>query len=750
MGYPVTCGTQAAAIILIWQDMGENSTPQNANADAGPAGDFRYTNHLIHEKSPYLLLHAHNPVDWYPWGEEAFAKARLEHKPIFLSIGYYTCHWCHVMERESFSDPVIAEILNRYFVSIKVDREERPDVDRIYMDFVQAMTGSGGWPLDVFLTPDLQPFFGGTYWPPQDAYGRPGFQTIVQRVAEAWENDRLGLIDHANRVTASLRAMIEAPSAAAGELTPATLDRVYQQIRLSYDHSNAGFGSAPKFPRPVVLNFLLRYYARTGTKDALEMTLTTLQAMARGGIRDHLGGGFHRYSTDARWHVPHFEKMLYDQAQLAFSYAEAYQITHEPFYAGMSRDILDFTIREMRSPEGGFYSAEDADSLVEAGKPEHGEGAFYVWSAEEIEKVLGPESARAFKVAYGVEPRGNVSPEQDFHGEFTGKNILYERFTAHETAHRLGMPEDEVRRLLEEAPRKLFQAREARPHPPIDDKIVTSWNGLAISTLARASQALDEPKYLATAETAARFLEANLRDRNSGALRRRYRAGEAAIEAFLDDYAFLIQGLLDLYEAGFNPHWLEWAERLQAKQDELFWEAKSGGYWAASHADSSLLFRTREDYDGAEPSPNSVAAMNLLRLAQFTNQQDWRDKAQATFRVFAGRLAQIPEAMPQMAAALDFSFAKPVQIVIAGAPDAADTRALLRLVHERFLPCKVLILADGGEGQKGLARRLPFLEGMTRENGRATAFICENYACKLPTSDPTTVGRMLDEVSPAR
>jgi uncharacterized protein YyaL (SSP411 family) len=720
-----------------------DTADEEQTATVGAADPHGYTNRLIHQKSPYLLMHAHNPVDWYPWGEEAFAKARREQKPIFLSIGYYTCHWCHVMERESFSDPGIAEIMNRSFVSIKVDREERPDLDRIYMNFVEATTGSGGWPMSVFLTPDRKPFFGGTYFPKEGSYGRVGFRTLLLRVAEAWQKDRERIARSADEVTRELEKFAGAGAGDANQLQPGVLDRAYQRIKATYDPSHGGFGSAPKFPRPVVLNFLFRYYARTEQKDALEMALHTLRAMARGGIHDHIGGGFHRYYTDATWHVPHFEKMLYDQAQLAIAYTDAYQITRDPFFADTVRDILEFTLREMRGPEGGFYSALDADSLIESGKPEHGEGAFYVWEAKQIEKELGPETAAVFDFYYGVEPDGNVPAEQDFQGEFKRKNILIVRHSLAETAKEFGKPEAEVRALLESARQKVFAARARRPRPPLDDKVLTAWNGLMISALSRAAQVLDEPRYLAAASAAADFIHAKLYDTKTGRLKRRYRAGEAAVDAFVDDHAFFVQGFLDLYEASFDVRWLGWAVRLQETQDELFWDSKSGGYFTTRGTDPSILMRTREDYDGAEPSPNSVAAMNLLRLAQMSDRPAWTEKARKTFAAFAQRLQAAPEAVPQLVAALDFHFSKPKQVIIAGQPNAADTRVLLRLVHERYIPNKILLLADGAQGQKQLAQWLPFIGGITRKEGRATAYICENYVCKLPTADPQVVVRLL-------
>ncbi len=713
---------------------------RRANAKAEP----RYTNRLAREKSPYLLQHAHNPVDWFPWGEEAFEKARREQKPIFLSVGYSTCHWCHVMEEESFSDPGIAEILNRRFVAIKADREERPDVDRVYMEFVQATTGGGGWPMSVFLTPERKPFFGGTYFPKDDHDGRPGFRTLLLRVAEAWEKDRTRILRSADEVTRKLQKFAAGEEGSSGPLQRSVLEKAYGQIQAGYDAANGGFGGAPKFPRPVVFNFLLRYYAQTGKKEALDMTLHTLRAMARGGIHDHISGGFHRYSTDATWFVPHFEKMLYDQAQLVVAYLEAYQITHDRFFAVTARDILEYVLRDMRGREGGFYSAEDADSPLEQGKPERGEGAFYAWRAGEVEKILGPEASAVFDYHFGVAVAGNVPSEQDLRGELRGKNVLMERHSVAETARHFGKSQVEVHAILTAARKKLFEARSRRPRPPLDDKVLTAWNGLMISALARASQVLEEPRYLEAAQGAAGFLRAKLYSPRTGRLKRRYRDGDAAVDGFLDDYAFLIQGLLDLYEASFNVEWLSWAVRLQEAQDELFWDGKGGGYYAAGGTDPLLLLRTREDYDGAEPSPNSVAAMNLLRLAQVTDRQDWKKEAQRTVAVFAQRLENSPEAMPQMVVALAFSLSKPKQIVIAGQPGAPDTRALLRLVHERFLPNKILLLADGGVGQKQLTRWLAFLQGVTRKQGRATAYICEDYVCKLPTSDPQTVARLLD------
>ena len=727
------------------QDSTTQTKPTSSSRSPEANTQHKYTNRLIHEKSPYLLLHTNNPVDWYPWGEEAFAKAKRENKPIFLSVGYYTCHWCHVMERESYSNPEIAELLNRWFVSIKVDREERPDIDNEYMNFVEATTGSGGWPMNVFLTPDLKPFFGGTYFPPEDKYGATGLRTLLPRIADLWSKQHVEIVRSADSITQKLQQAVSSEvGSKGGPLPAALLDKTYEQIRLSYDSAHGGFGEAPLFPRPVVPDFLLRYWSRTGKKDAIEMVLSNLRSMAAGGVHDQIGGGFHRYSTDGQWRVPHFEKMLYDQAQLAMLYTEAYQATNEPFYSNVARNILDFALREMRSPEGAFYSALDADSPLEKGKSEHGEGVFYVWTTFEIEEVLGKEGASIFNFCYGVETGGNVPSRQDIEGWLKGKNVLYEGRSLTDGAKKFGKSEAQISQILTDAKQKLFAYRSLRPSPPVDTKIITSWNGLMISALAKASQVLDEPRYLEAANRAKSFLEAHLYQAASGKLKRRYRGGSADIDGYLDDYAFLNQGLLDLYEASFDVQLLSWAMRVQQTQDHLFWDAKQGGYFTTSGQDHSILLRTREAYDGVEPSPNSVAAMNLLRLWQITDQQEYKDKADKTLVAVGSGLEQRPEAMPYLMSALDVSLAKPRQIVVAGVPGAEDTRALLRLVWQRYLPNRVLLLVDGAEGQKQLARWIPSLATVTRKQGRATAYICENYVCNLPTADPPTVARLLD------
>jgi uncharacterized protein YyaL (SSP411 family) len=721
-------------------------TSTDAVADPKPAAS-EHANRLAHEKSPYLLQHAHNPVDWYPWGEDAFAKARRENKPIFLSVGYSTCHWCHVMAHESFESEDVAAVMNREFVNIKVDREERPDVDRVYMTFVQATTGGGGWPMSVWLTPDLKPFVGGTYFPPEDRYGQPGFKKVLERIAAAWKDNRDKIVEQGGKIVAALR---ESQSAAAdqGKIDPAILDAAYEQIARSYDPKEGGFGSAPKFPRPVTLNFLSRFYARDpkseSGKQAVEMNLFTLRKMASGGMHDHLGGGFHRYSVDRYWHVPHFEKMLYDQAQLAVAYLDAFQITQDRQYESVARDILDYVARDMTSKEGGFFSAEDADSLFEHGKPEHGEGAFYVWTKKEIDAALG-DAAEIFDFHYGVQSHGNAPEGSDPQDEFRGQNILIERHTIAETAKQYKKSEDEVRQSLARSREKLFSIRAKRPRPHLDDKIIAAWNGLMISAYARAAQVLDEPRYLEAATRAAKFQRANLYDEKNKLLFRSYRDGRSAVEGFADDYAFVVQGLLDLYEVSFDVEWLKLATQLQETQDRLFLDAKNDGYFTTSGKDASVLLRMKDDNDSAEPAASSIAALNLLRLSQFLDDKELEDRARKTIDAFGPTLSHFASAMPQMLVALDFSSSKPRQIVIAGKKDAPESKALLTEVHRHFLPKTILLLADGAEGQKYLGEKNEAIRAMSIIDGKPAAYVCENFTCKAPVTDPKQLAKLLEK-----
>jgi uncharacterized protein len=689
-----------------------------------------HTNRLSQEKSPYLLQHAHNPVDWRPWGASAFEEARKQNRPIFLSIGYSTCHWCHVMERESFENEAIAAILNENFICIKVDREERPDVDRIYMTYVQATTGGGGWPMSVWLTPDLKPFVGGTYFPPDDRYGRPGFPTALRRIAEAWSNDRDRIVTSSENVLEQLRKDTQFDPASGLVVSRDTLESGYSVFRRTFDTRRGGFGSAPKFPRPVTHNFLLRYYARTKNEEALDMVVSTLHAMAKGGMNDQLGGGFHRYSVDANWFVPHFEKMLYDQAQLAISYLEAFQITGDRALADSARHIFDYLLRDMLDPEGGFYSAEDADSVIDPAKPEEkGEGAFYVWTQAEIESALGQPAAKYFCRHFGVEPAGNV--HEDPHGEFTGKNILYQADQDEEP---------EITASIAASKIKLLELRSKRVRPHLDDKVLTAWNGLMISAFAKGGAILSEPSYTQAARRSADFILGRLYDSKTGLLLRRYRQQDAAIPGFLDDYAFFAQGLLDFYEADFHLPYLQAAIRLTEKQLELFEDKSGGGFFSTAVGDASLVMRMKDDYDGAEPSGNSVTACNLLRLAQMTDRKDFREASDRLLRAFAPRIGAQPVTAPQMLAAYEFSLSKPKQVVLVG---REGLPALLHELNSRFLPHKIVLLVDGEESRKALSAYLPVIETMTEKDGKATAYVCENYACQLPTADPKKFAELL-------
>src|SRR5437899_2401911 len=662
------------------------------------AAQSEHTNRLAHEKSPYLLQHAHNPVDWYAWGQEAFAKARRDNKPIFLSIGYSTCHWCHVMAHESFENEETAAIMNREFVNIKVDREERPDVDRVYMTFVQATTGGGGWPMSVWLTPDLKPFVGGTYFPPVDRYGQPGFTKVLERIAAAWKQGHEKIAEQGSKIVEALRESQNAQAETTAKIDNQFFQTAYEQLSRSFDDKEGGFGTAPKFPRPVSLNFLARFYARDpkgeSGKHALEMDLFTLRKMAAGGMHDHLGGGFHRYSVDRYWHVPHFEKMLYDQAQLASAYLDAFQITQDRQYADAARDILDYVARDITSKDGGFFSAEDADSLFEHGKPEHGEGAFYVWTEKQIDDALGADAA-VCKFRFGVQPHGNAPEGSEPQDEFCGKNIMIQRHKLAETAKHFKKSDDEIRQSLTRSREKLLTIRNKRPRPHLDDKIIAAWNGLMISAYARAAQVLDEPRYLENATRAAKFLRANLYDEKSKLLFRNYRESRSDVEGFADDYAFVVQGLLDLYEASFDVEWLKFATQLQETQDRLFFDEKNGGYFSTSGKDESVFLRMKDDNDSAEPAASSVAALNLLRLAQFRNDKQLEERARKTIDAFTPTLSHFASAMPQMLVALDYSSGKPRQIVIAGKLDDPAAKALLAEVHRHFLPNTILLLADG-------------------------------------------------------
>jgi len=704
------------------------------------------TNRLIHEKSPYLLQHAHNPVDWYAWGPEAFQKARSEDKPIFLSIGYSTCHWCHVMERESFENERIADLLNRDYVPIKVDREERPDVDRVYMTFVQATTGSGGWPMSVWLTPELKPFFGGTYFPPENRWGHPGFASVLEQISSAWSTERRQIVESAGDAVSQLQQQVAGESAGErpGSAVPdkTILDSGFFVFRRTFDSQLGGFGGAPKFPRPAVFYFLMRYYARTGNREALDMTLLTLREMAKGGMHDQIGGGFHRYSVDERWFVPHFEKMLYDQAQLAIAYIEAFQATGESQYAATARRTLDYVLRDMTDPQGGFYSAEDADSVVDPAEPEvKGEGAFYIWTADEIRRLVPAPAAEWFIHRYGVADGGNVA--QDPHSEFTGRNILYQAATLEETAEQFGRPVEEVSSAVAQAETLLLAARSQRVRPHLDDKILASWNGLAISAFAISGAVLQEPRYLQAARRAADFAKANLYDAASGTLRRSYRQGPSGVAGFLDDYALLAQGLLDLYEAAFDLRDLDQAIHLAEKMQELFEDREHGGFFSSAAGDPNLVLRMKDDYDGAEPSGNSVAMTILLRLAAITGRESFRQSAERALAVFSARLSVAPVALPYMLAACEFMLAGPRQIVFVGAASDPGTQALLATLRSRFVPNRAVLLVDSPETRGKLAAWSPAIENMRAPDGRAAVYVCRDYTCQLPVSEAAQFSELL-------
>ncbi len=768
-------------------------------------------NRLAAEKSPYLRQHAHNPVDWLPWGAEALAKAKAEDKPVFLSVGYSTCHWCHVMAHESFENPDVAAVLNANFVPVKVDREERPDLDRVYMTYVQQTAGHGGWPMSVWLTPEGKPFHGGTYYPPDDRHGRPGFVTVLNAIARHWREQRQKIETGAEEVVQALRRHAaegaarevrpEGASAPLHEAAGEAFEKGFQHFYESHDPTWGGFGGAPKFPRASVIDFLFRIAALQGSgsdlgREAVRMCAHTLQKMTEGGLHDQVGGGFHRYSVDERWHVPHFEKMLYDQALIALNMLEARQATGVEVHAWVARGIFDYVRRDLTGPHGAFYSAEDADSAVgpalvagpgrglpASGSPtkgDHAEGAFYVWTKEEVEAALGTSvaglgeagagvsdpgynDAAFFCAHFGVKPAGNVA--HDPHGEFGGKNVLMQQQPLAKTAADFGLSQTAAVEKLLACLEKLRAARARRPRPHLDDKVITAWNGLMISALARGSQMLEchpersegsstmsasgqadgffadaqndkhgDRPYLVAATHAAEFIERELYDAATGTIYRTWREGRSDIAGFAEDYAYLIQGLLDLYEAGFDLRWLQWAERLQARMDELFWDAEHGGYFNSRSDDPTVVVRLKEDYDGAEPAPNSVAAMNLLRLDWMLGLPGARDKALRTIEATRPMWSRAPHALPQMLCALELALAAPRTVVLAGDPRSAELRALTAVLHERVGPRRAVLCADGAAGQAWLAKKKPYLAEMRPGPDGPRAYVCENFTCHAPVA----------------
>ena len=681
-------------------------------------------NRLIHESSPYLLQHANNPVDWYPWGSEARERAVREDKPILLSVGYSACHWCHVMERESFEDPGIAALMNEHFVSIKVDREERADIDSIYMGAVQAMTGQGGWPMSVFLLPDLRPFFGGTYFPPDDKWGRPGFKNVLLRLAEVYQTRQDDLHTNAESITANLQQMgVVTP--AEGELKTEWIDQAAQELKDRFDSTWGGFGNAPKFPPSMALMLLLRKWKRSPDQELLKIVEITLQRMALGGMYDQLGGGFHRYSVDAYWLIPHFEKMLYDNGLLARVYLEAYQATGSAFYRSVVADTLDYVLREMTSPGGGFYSAQDADSEGEEGK-------FFVWRPEEIEEILGKEEADIFCRFYSVTEEGN----------FEGKtSALFIQKPPRVFAEESGITEEKLFEVLQRGRAKLFAEREKRVKPGLDDKILTSWNGLMIGSMALAGRILEHPPYVEEAGKAADFILNNMRDERG--LQRSHREGVSKFNAYLDDYAFLILGLVDLYEASFEPRWIRAASDLAREMISRYWDDEGGAFFFTAHDHEQLIVRKKMTQDGAVPSGNSMAALGLLKLAKLSGETEFAKRGEEVLHSFGDYLGRVPAAFHMMLVALDFHLDSPVEVAIVGEKNAEDTNAALRAVCSRFIPNKVLALKSESSGEEADAT-VPLLDGKAMVEGRAAVYLCENFTCKEPLTDLSAIEKALE------
>jgi len=691
------------------------------------AVENKYTNRLIEETSPYLLQHAHNPVDWLPWGTEAFERAQKEDKPIFLSIGYSTCHWCHVMERESFENEQIAKVMNEHFVSIKVDREQRPDVDEIYMSAVVMMTGSGGWPLSVFLTPEGKPFYGGTYFPPSDAFGRPGFERVLLSVAEAWKNRRQELVGSAAKMSELLQS--QACPTGKNNLSPEILDVAFVSFQNVFDAVNGGFGTAPKFPQPTNLSMLLSYWHRTADNQALNMVEKTLDAMADGGIYDHLGGGFHRYATDAQWLVPHFEKMLYDQALLSKVYLQAYQITRQERYAQIAREIFDFVLRDMRDPAGGLYSAEDADS-------EGREGTFYLWDPEQTASVLDKEQARLFNAYYGVTNEGNFEEGKTILNITTSMKQLEKEFQKDPAA---------IENILQTARTRLFKERTRRIRPHRDDKIITGWNGLMISSLAYGGAVLEEEKYIEAARRSAEFILSTLR--KNGRLMRYYRDEQVVEKAFLNDYAFTAMGMLDLYEATFDVKWLIEAKSLSNQMIELFADTEKGGFFLAGKDSEKLIARTKPGSDGAIPSGNSVAALVLLKLGRLTMDPHFTELGGKVLETFSQQLEQSPAYSSAMLRALDFRLGPTQEIIIAGNADAPDVKQMLKLIHGTFLPNAVVLLHEPDKADSALYNTAAFIKNQTAIDGKATAYVCKNYVCKKPVNNINEFENLIAEAA---
>jgi len=681
---------------------------------------YRFTNRLVNETSPYLLQHAHNPVDWYPWGEEALNQAKKEDKPILLSIGYSSCHWCHVMEKESFENEAIANIMNEKFINIKVDREERPDLDEIYMNAVQVMTGGGGWPMTVFLTPDLVPFHAGTYFPPEDRGGMPGFPKILVVISEYYRSHRGEVQKVEAQMRDALRQITEMVPFQ-GVVEDEILTNAFKTFQSQFDSTHGGFGKAPKFPSSMTLSFLLRYWKRTGAKEALEMVEVTLEKMAHGGIYDHVGGGFHRYSVDEQWLIPHFEKMLYDNALLSRTYFEAYQVTQKAKYCRVGEEILRYVLRDMKSPEGGFYSTQDADSEGEEGK-------FYAWTGEQIREVLGKDRGTPFCAYYGVTPDGN------FEG---GASVLHIASSSNKVSESYGISISELEKLLEEGRKVLFVQREKRVKPGKDEKILISWNGLMISSFVDGFKVTGNEDYLQAAKKAARFILQKMR--KDGHLMRVFKDGRCYTKGYSEDYAFFIQALIDLYEATFEMDWLREAEDLKGRMIHQFWDEKNGGFFFAGKENEPLIAQSKSPYDNAIPSSNAVAVFNLLKLGTLTGQESLNKKAEQILHLFYNFLSEHPAGFSQMLSGLSF-FLSPEEIGVIGSKNDARTKAMLKEIYLAYLPNKILNLRDPKEKIK--EDWFPFLEGK-RTGETPTAFVCKGFTCLPPIRDEKELRKLL-------
>ena len=709
-------GTLTLLILLLLFAVPESrpSEEKSMKPTRNSAAESEFTNRLIHETSPYLRQHAHNPVDWYPWGEEALEKARREDKPILLSIGYSACHWCHVMERESFENEAIAEVMNAHFVNIKVDREERPDLDTLYMNYVQMTTGSGGWPMTVFLTPDEIPFFGGTYFPPDDRFGRPGFGRLCRALAEAYREKREEIEGRGPEILQRLEAMNTLPAGAA-QVTGASLDRAFDQLAPRFDLTHGGFTGAPKFPGSMSLTFLLRHFSRTGRPEGREFVSLTLEKMARGGMYDQLGGGFHRYSVDERWLVPHFEKMLYDNALLSRLYLEAYQLDPQPLYARVVEEILDYVVREMLNPQGGFYSTQDADS-------EGHEGKFFVWTPTEVGEILGKEESKAFCRYYDVTGGGN----------FEGSNILNVPRPLEQVAGELSLSPGELARILSEARERLFREREKRVKPHRDEKILTGWNGMMSVSFVEASVVLQRADYLEVARRNARFLLEHLC--RGDRILRTHKDGVSKLPGYLDDYANLVEHLLALYQATGEREWLDQAVVYNDAMLEQFWDREQAIFFLTGKEHEELVTPVRDPYDNATPAGSSVAVFNLLKLAILTGNLEYRSIAETNLENMHLPLTRYPNGFGYLLGAADFYLGPVKEIAVVGDPDSDETQRLLEVVHRKFLPNKVVALLDPND--TGGADDLPLLEGKTLVKGRPAAYVCENYTCKAPVIEP--------------